>query len=166
MSGQATSSGEVRQVAVPADARMLSTLSRIDYSDAHLVDTVRARDRTAEDWVRAILAGAPNHVRRTLRSGWASLGIQLGPADDPELVLGWEVRRSAPDFALLTAAGARLGLHGEVLMMRRERSLLLATFVQLGNPAARAVWTGVAPGHRQVVRHVLGSGVRHAAVDG
>ena len=105
---------------------------------------------------------APGAVRRALRTGWASLGIQLGSSDDPRLVLGWEVRHSAPDFALLTPAGTRLGLTGEILFTRRSGALLGATFLQLDNPAARAVWAGVAPGHREIVRRLLSAGVQRA----
>jgi hypothetical protein len=66
--------GGVRQVAVPPAARALSTLSRIDYEDAFLVETGPATDRTAEQWARAIVEGAPITVRSTLVSGWSALG--------------------------------------------------------------------------------------------
>jgi hypothetical protein len=62
--------------------------------------------------------------------------------------LGWGVRRSTQDFALL-------GLEREVLVKRQQHTLLVATFVQLENPIPRPVWAGVAPGHRHVVRHLL-----------
>ena len=154
--------GDVRRTTVPPEARELSTLSRIDYEDAHVVEVAGAEERTAEEWARTFLEEAPAPVRAALRSGWASLGIQLGPTSDPRLVLGWEVSRCAPDFALLTAAGARLGLNGEVLVTRRDDAVLVATFLQLGNPAARGIWAGVAPGHREIVRRLLGQCVRRA----
>jgi hypothetical protein len=69
-------------------------------------------------------------------------------------VLGWEVRRSTPDFVLL-GAGSRLGMPAELLVKRRRQTLLFATFVQKGNHIARAVWAGVDPVHRPVVRCVL-----------
>ncbi len=68
--------GTVRQVAVPPAARALSTLSRIDYEDAFLVDTGSDRERTAEQWARAILEDAPIIVRRALLSGWSALGLR------------------------------------------------------------------------------------------
>jgi hypothetical protein len=58
--------GGVQQVAVPSAARVLSTLSRIDYADAFLVDVGATQERTAEQWARAVLEGAPASVRRTL----------------------------------------------------------------------------------------------------
>jgi hypothetical protein len=44
--------GRVRPTALPAGARELATLDRIDYEDAFLVDTGLAQDRTAERWAR------------------------------------------------------------------------------------------------------------------
>ena len=146
--------GRVRQVAVPPAARALSTLSHVDYEDAFIVDVGPGRARTGEEWARAILEEAPASTRRALRSGWLALGLRLGATRSDRTVLGWQVRRSTGDFALL-GAGSRLGLEGEVFVKHRQRTLLAGTFVQLKNPIARAVWAGVAPGHRRVVRHVF-----------
>jgi hypothetical protein len=44
-----------------------------------------------------------------------------------------------------------------VLFKCRSRTLLLATFIRLDNPAARALWAGIAPGHRLIVRRLLES---------
>jgi hypothetical protein len=145
----------VRQVAVPPPAaRELSTLSHVDYEDAFLVETSPAQDRTAEQWARAILEDAPIVMRSALLWGWFALGLQLGSTRDRQLVLGWEVRRSTPDLALL-GAGSRLGLQGELLFRRRQQTLLFATFVQQENHLARAVWAGVERVHKPVVRYVL-----------
>ena len=146
--------GRVREVAVPPAARALRTLSRVDYEDAFVLETGRAQDRTAEEWTRAMLEGAPAATRRALRFGWFALGARLGPTGSDRHVLGWELRRSSPDVALL-AASSRLGLRAEVLLMRRQRSLLVATFVQLGNPIARAVWVAGVRGHRRAVPQLL-----------
>jgi hypothetical protein len=63
-------------------------------------------------------------------------------------MLGWQVRRSTPDVALLAASSRRgLELEGEVLVKHQQHTLLIAIFVQLDNPIARAVWAAVAPGH-------------------
>jgi hypothetical protein len=40
--------GRVRQVTLPPAARALSTLSRVDYEDAFLLETGPAQDRTGE----------------------------------------------------------------------------------------------------------------------
>jgi hypothetical protein len=144
----------VRQVAVPAAARALSMLARVNYEDAFLVEIGSVPERTAEQWARAILEDAPLIMRRGLRWGWSALGLRLGPTRSDGFVLGWEVRRSAPDFALL-GASSRLGLSAELLVKHQQQKLLFDTFVQHENRIARAVWVGVEPVHRPTVRYVL-----------
>ena len=155
----AGTAGRVRQVAVPPAARALSTLSRVDYEDTFLVETDASQERTAEQWARATLEEAPASVRRNLRWGWFALGLKLDSARHERSVLGWELRRSTPDFALL-AARSRVGLPAELLFQRQEDTLLVATFVRQQNPVARAMWAAVAPGHRQVVPSLLARGAR------
>ena len=145
----------VRKVAVPRDARELSTLDHVDYEDCFVFETNAARDRTAEQWARAILEDAPAALRRTLRSGWLSLGLKLGsttPSD--RRVLGWHVRRSSPDVAIL-GAPSRLGFDADLLVKRQDGSMLFSTFVQVDSPAAKALWAVLPAGHQAVVRQVL-----------
>jgi hypothetical protein len=144
----------VRQVALPPAARALSTLSHVDYEDAFLVETGQAQDRTAENWARAILEDAPIIMRSALLWGWSALGLKLGSTRSDRFVLGWEVRRSTPDFVLL-GAGSRVGMPAELLVERRQQTLLFATLVQKQNQIARAMWAGVEPVHRPVVRYAL-----------
>ena len=152
---RAEAPGRVRQVALPPAARALSTLPQIDYEDAFVLDSGPAQDRTGEQWARAILEDAPIVVRGALLSGWSALGLRLGsPRSDP-FVLGWEVRRSAPDFALL-GARSPIGLSAELLVKRRRQTVLFATLLHQQNQAARAVWAAVRPVHLPVVRFVLG----------
>jgi hypothetical protein len=111
MVGQATAAllptcGSVRQIAVPPAARRISTLGHIDYEDAFVFDTDAARDRTPEQWARLTLEDAPLAIRTALRSGWSALGLQGRPTRSGEAVLGWEVRYSTADFALLGAASS------------------------------------------------------------
>ncbi len=146
--------GRVRQVTPPPAARALSTLSHVDYEDAFLVETGPAPDRTGEQWARAILEDAPMRTRNALSRGWSALGLRLSSTQSDRFVLGWEVRRSTPDVALLGASG-RLGLSGELLFEHQQHTLFFATFVQLENSIARALWAGIAPRHRQVVRDLL-----------
>jgi hypothetical protein len=143
-----------RQVVVRPATRSLTTLARVDYEDGTLVQVDAAQDRTGEQWARAMLEDAPAETRRALRLVWTALGLKLGSTRDERLVLGWELRRSTSDHALL-GADSRMGLLGEVLLERRADALFFATFVQLQNPIARAVWARVAPGHRKAVRNLL-----------
>jgi hypothetical protein len=157
--------GHVREVATPADARTLTTLPRVDYTDAFLLETRRVPDRTGEGWARAILEDAPDSTRRRLRRGWFALGVRLGSADDDRFVLGWEVRRNSPDVTLL-GASSLIGIEAEVLCKSEQHALLVASFMQLKNPIARAVWSAVSPRHRKVLPHLLKEASRRAAADG
>ena len=145
---------EVREVALPRSARQLTTLRRVDYTDAFLLSTPRAGERTGEEWARAMLEDAPAATRRALRRGWFALGVRLGSVEDSRRVLGWAVRQSSPDHAVL-AANSLIGMEAEVLVKREPGALLVATIMKLNNPIARAIWTAFSPQHRKVVRGLL-----------
>jgi hypothetical protein len=149
----------VRQIPVPPAARALSTLPQIDYEDAFIVDIASTGGRTGEQWARAVLQDAPISVRSSLVSGWSALGLRLGCVRSDRLVLGWEVRRSTPEFALL-GAGSRIGMPAELLFKRQPDTLLFATFVRQETPIARAVWARVEPVHRPIVRRILEQAAR------
>jgi hypothetical protein len=144
----------VRQVDVPAAARTRSTLPRIDYEDAFLVETGPVGGRTGEQWARAMLEDAPASMKRQLRWGWFAIGLKLGGPAPDQSVLGWELRSSTPEFALL-GAPSRLGLTGQLLFEPGRDGLIFATFVQLANPIARAAWAAIESRHRRVVPHLL-----------
>lgn len=142
----------VTKISLAADARALSTLSRIDYEDAFMVSG--AVERTPQQWVRAVIGNAPPRVRARLYMGWLALGLKLGPPWSSHRVLGWRIRRSEPGWLLLTA-DSWLGLRGELLFRRESHGLLFATLIQQTNPAARAVWARVTDTHQHVVRSLL-----------
>jgi hypothetical protein len=154
-SGARPSAGRaVHQVGLPPGARAFCTLAHLDYHDAFLAGIGEHADRTAGEWARAMLTDAPAATRRSLARGWSALGLRLEPAGSAESVLGWGIRRSTPDLALLGVSGRR-GLSGELLFLRQPDSLLFATFVQLDNPLARGLWAAIAARHRQVVQDLL-----------
>jgi hypothetical protein len=152
----------VSQIPLPADARALSTLARVDYTDAFLIES--GIELTPQQWIRAALQEAPLPVRAQLVSGWSALGLKLGPPSSPRHKLGWRVHRSDPDLVLLAADG-RLGLGAELLFRSEPRGLLFATFVQHTNAAARRVWAAITPTHQRVVRSVLTDAARRTARD-
>jgi hypothetical protein len=157
----------VRAVALPPDARALTTLDRVEYTDAFRLETGPAEERTAEEWARALLEGAPAATRTTLRRGWFALGVRLGSTEDERLVLGWALRWNSPEYVLL-AARSLLGMEAEVLVKREQSTLLVATLMHLRNPLARAVWTAFAPKHRRVLHHLVkqaGKRTRQDAAD-
>src|ERR1700749_527404 len=111
----------VSQVSLPPDARSLSTLARVDYGDAFILDA--GARRTAEQWVDAVLTDAPLSVRARLLSGWTSLGLNLAGHSSARRVLGWKVLRSSPEVMLLSADSI-LGFRGELLFRAEPRGLL------------------------------------------
>ncbi len=149
----------VRQIAVPADARALSTLAHIDYQDAFVVRVDDLHGRPAEQWARVLLERAPGHVRRGLQSGWTAIGLKLGGKPAERFVLGWEIRSSAPEFVLL-GAGSRIGMPAELLLVRQRETLLFCTFVQQDSQVARTMWAGTEPLHVPIVRRLLEHGSR------
>jgi len=142
----------VIQVEVPPAARARSTLDRIDYADAFVVDV--SDDRTAEEWARTTLEEAPAATRASLQSGWRSLGLKLDLTSREPSILGWRIRESTPDHVLL-GAGGRLGLSGELLFERDGEQVRFSTFVKLGHVGARALWAAIEPTHVRIVRGVL-----------
>ena len=142
----------VTQISLPAEARALSTLRRIDYEDAFTVQG--AGERTPREWAAAVIDDAPTLVRARLYTGWLSLGLVLGPPWSSHRVLGWRVARSESEWLLLSAH-SWLGLHGELLFGSGPDGLLFATLIQLTNPVARSVWARITDTHQQVVRSLL-----------
>lgn len=145
---------QIDETPLPPATQALSQLERIDYADAFRLTTQRATDRTGEGWARAMLEGAPAATREALRDGWRMLGLRLGSTDDPARILGWPVRESAPDHAVL-AATSRLGMRAELVFAREPGALCFSTLITLRNPLARLVWARIAGQHRRVVRHLL-----------
>lgn len=145
----------VEQINVTAAERELSTLSRIDYEDTFLVGIDASDDRTAEQWARATLEGAPPAVQRRLRWAWRALGLRLTPTtSQAPAVLGWRIRRQSPHAVLLTADSA-FGMSGELLFKVDVGNLVFATFAHHANPLIRYVWSKVTPHHVRVVAQLL-----------
>jgi hypothetical protein len=142
----------VSAVWLPTDARALSTLARIDYEDAFLLDA--DVQHSAEEWVRATLSDAPLIVRSRLVAGWLALGLNLRGPWSAHRVLGWKVQHSDPNFVLL-AADSWLGLRGQLLFRSEPRGLLFATFIQQNNPLVRSLWVKITQRHQQVVGSLL-----------
>jgi hypothetical protein len=150
----------VSAVSLPADARALCTLSRIDYEDAFLLEA--GVKRPAEEWVRAMLNDTPLVVRSRLVARWLALGLNLRGPWSAHRVLGWKVQHSDPSFVLL-AADSWLGLRGQLLFRSDPRGLLFATFIQQNNPLVRSLWVKITRKHQQVVQSLLVHAARREA---
>ena len=152
---------KVREIELPPEAGALTALARVDYTDCFILETDRVRERTGEEWARALLEEAPAKTRDTLRRGWRALGVRLGSTADDRLVLGWQVRTSSPEFALL-AVRSVFGLEAEVLVERERYGVLVATLMKFNNPLIRGFWAGFSFQHRRVLRHLLVQAGRRA----
>ena len=129
---------------------------RPDYADAFEILVPEPDGRTAEQWVRTGLEGAPPAMRTLIRVVHrVVLGFRLGPHPSPDHVLGWRIAASEPDVVRLEASswllravivGRRVGLH----------TTRLTTFLFYERPLpARVVWTIVGPVHRRVAPYLL-----------
>ncbi|MGE2692996.1 hypothetical protein [Mycolicibacterium pulveris] len=132
----------------------MSTLPRIDYEDAFLVDVASPEARSAEQWLRVILEEAPQPVRLRLLSGWRSIGLKSASTSSDESVLGWQIRAGTADFVLV-GRNSWIGMPGELLLRRTEHGLLFATFVRFAHPIARMLWAAVQPTHVRTVASLL-----------
>jgi hypothetical protein len=152
---------KVRQIAVPPPARALSMLSDVDYADAFLVEAGTARQWSADQYARAVLDGAPLPLRANLLLGWLAIGLK--PAiGRSRSILGWEIRRSTPEFVLL-GRDSLVGMPGELLFKCEGDGFLFCTFVQHSNPVARATWASIQASHVRIVRDLLEQASRRLA---
>jgi hypothetical protein len=141
-------------VTLPPEAWALTSLRDATYHDAFRVAVDDPRAKTAEEWVRLMIGGAPLKSRSQLVPGWTLLGLRLGSPFSQSRVLGWEVRRSTPD-AVVLGARSRVGMPAELLLVRERESLLFATVVQHRNAVVRALWKAVVPVHVEIVPRLL-----------
>ena len=127
-----------------------------DYADCFEVSLSADDDRTAEQVVRAGLAGAPSALRRIIVVAHRHvLRFRLGPASSPTHVLGWRIVTAEPETVQLEASGP---LIRGVLVARRTPAgtATLDTFVYYRRPAARVIWACASPVHRAIATYLMG----------
>lgn len=148
------STSGVRQVDLPPDAKAHCTLSRLDYTDAFVVDTAGGRHVSAEQWARTILEDAPLRFQRTAPWAWRALGLERGSLSSTESILSWPIKSRSDDMVLLSASG-HLGMSAELLVEQRSDGLLFSTMIELRNRAVRLEWAAITPTHQRIVRDLL-----------
>ncbi|HYO01141.1 MAG TPA: DUF2867 domain-containing protein [Mycobacterium sp.] len=149
---QARAEVTVRHIDPPQDLREFSTLPRVDYADAFLVQCDAPPDWTAERWARAMLEEAPAEMRAQLSSGCAALGLKS--VTSAGSILGWSVRRDSSE-SLLLGRRSRIGMPGELLFAIRPEGLIFVTFVHHQTAATRPMWASVKLSHVRTVRTLL-----------
>ena len=85
---------------------------------------------------------------------WFALGLKHGPASSGDHVLGWPLRRTAPDHVLL-GAESRFGMPAELLVKLDRDGVLFSTMIEHRNPFMRAVWAPIVSPHQRIVRRLL-----------
>jgi hypothetical protein len=145
-----TTTVKVSEAEVPGSALALSTLPWIDYRDGFRLELPGGPELSGEEWAREMLDGASWETRRSLRRGWPLLGLKMAPDGTPGSILGWRIRHSGPDYALL-GADSRIGMPGELLFHPEPGGFFFATLIQQRNPFVRALWAPIGPPHRRVV---------------
>jgi len=147
------------RVDVPEDIRSSGTIERADYEVAWDVTIADGDPRSAEQWIRSMLEGAPRLLRSVILFGWiAGLGFRMGPRPSPDHVLGWKILDRSPELIVLSVEARVVGT-SQFLLRVEDSKVVLVNLVQYERPWARAVWTMVKPVHQRVVPYLLG----HAA---
>jgi hypothetical protein len=159
---RASSDTAVEQITVPPTAQALSSLPRIDYAEAFLIETNSARQWSAERYAREVLDGAPLAMRGQLLLGWSAIGLKPAIGGATRSILGWQIRESPPEFVLL-GRDSLIGMPGELLFRSEGDALLFCTFVQHTNFVARATWASIESRHVQIVRDLLSQAARRLA---
>ncbi|KUI42005.1 hypothetical protein AU197_17930 [Mycobacterium sp. IS-1590] len=139
----------------PSEALLTaSTLGRVDYADAFDVTVEHPLERSAEEWMRLILEGAPLHTRIRLLSAWSAIGLKLRAPGSAGAILGWKIRDRGAGFVKV-GANSRLGMPAELVLRRGNGGLLFATLVRHDNALVRALWASIETSHVQTVRSLL-----------
>ena len=133
--------------------RSYCTLDRIDHADTHVVATERADHMTPELWAREILEGPPAATRAQLTAGWTMLGLRVHHRG-ADAIAGWPIAYMEAEHVRLQG-DSLIGLKGQLVTRVSDAGVEFATFVQLGNPMARALWTRVLPTHLEIVDSLL-----------
>ena len=150
------------RIPVPADIAGLGVLDQVDYADAFAVLLPGEDPAPARHRVDMIASEAPRWLRTLVRTLQEHLlGLRLAPATSGEHPLGWGVLAQDPETVILGVEGALLT--PRLVVTGRGGRIVVATLVRYDRPAARPLWTVLAPVHRAVARRLLDGGVTPSA---
>jgi hypothetical protein len=142
------------EVRVPARVKELHLVDRADYEDAYCAET--PIERTPEQWMRAIVEGAPRWFQRAWPALLGTLGgLQFGPMDAPDHVLGWKIIDQRPDWFVIGLESSR-GFPVRLVTLAPAGQAIFATQLQLDTTYARRLWSAVRPAHRFFAPYLLG----------
>ena len=129
---------------------------RPDYSDAFAITLDADDPRTAEDFARDALEGAPGLIYWTIYVAHRFvLRFDLAPRRSPAHVLGWSITHRDRDAIRLEADGpvVRAVIVGR--RPERDRSVVTTSMFFRQRAVARVLMPLVGPVHRAVAGHLL-----------
>jgi hypothetical protein len=148
---------------VPESIQRLSTIPRADYVDSYTAATTNVRDRSPEEWARAVLEDTPlGHRARLL---WRLLGLRLGPPSSPDHVQGWKIAARGDDWIRVETSSWFATAHA--ICNVDDGHVSLALFLRYDRPIARLIWGPVSVMHQRavpVLLHQAVKGHRHGAL--
>lgn len=120
-----------------------------DYATSFAADLAEADGRSAEQWARSTLEGAPRVLSWFVVLGWKLvLRLRLAPPRVAGAVAGWTILTSSPGSITLEVSSS-LVVARKVLTVDANR-LTLSTYVWFEGTPGRVVWTALAPVHHRV----------------
>lgn len=147
------SRAEANEISVPPAVARLNLFDRVDFEDAYRIDV--SVDRTPEQWMRAIVEGAP----RWFRLAWPAVlgtlgGLEFGPRSAPDHVLGWKILEDRPDAFVIGLESSR-GLVVRLITLAPHGQAVFATQLCLETTYARRLWSVARPAHRYFAPRLL-----------
>jgi hypothetical protein len=131
----------------------------MDYT--HTASAATNRERTAEQWARAVFEDASAATRWFLRTGWrTTLAAHLAPTGTPDHILGWPIATNTADHVTLALPSTFVTARLE--FQTTADRVTVTTHVRHEHPASRPVWAVVCLVHEQVLPRL----VARAATDG
>ena len=127
-----------------------------DYADSAYLERPMCDNRSAEEWARAGLEGAPWILRRIIPLTWRMLlRFTLAPIPSEDHILGWRILECQRSALHLESLGPLF--HGHLFWEIRDTSIHLTTYIRYTRPGrlAPAVWAAVGAFHRFLAPIVL-----------
>ncbi len=127
-----------------------------DYADSVDLQRPRGDNRSAEEWARAGLEGAPWLLRRIMPLTWRMfLRLKLAPIPSEAHIMGWRIVESQHSAMHLESSGPLF--HGHLFWEVGDTRIHLTTYFRYTRPGrlAPTVWAVVGAFHRFLAPIVL-----------
>jgi hypothetical protein len=142
---------------VPRSVRSLTSLADPDYIDLFTVTTPGARNRSPDEWARAVLEQTPL-ARRNARVLWRLMGLRLGPQSSPDHVQGWRISARGDNW--LRAETASWYMTAQAVCLIEEGSVSASLSLRYDHPVAVLVWAVVSASHQRAMPIMLRQAVK------